>query len=43
LLCDLEGWSHREIADALGITETNSRQHVFVARRKLRERLGEKT
>lgn len=40
LLSDLEGWSHREIADALGISEVASRQHVFVARRKVRERLG---
>lgn len=41
LLSDLEGWSHREIADALGVSEVASRQHAFVARRKLRERLGE--
>lgn len=40
LLHDLEGWRHRAIAEALGISEGRSRQHVFHARRKLRERLG---
>lgn len=40
LLADLEGWSHREIADGLGISEVGSRQIAFVARRKMRERLG---
>jgi RNA polymerase sigma factor (sigma-70 family) len=40
LLADLEDWSHREIAEVLGISEVASRQHAFVARRKLRERLG---
>lgn len=39
LLHDLEGWAHREIAAALGISEVGSRQHLFVARRKLREAL----
>jgi RNA polymerase sigma-70 factor, ECF subfamily len=42
LLHDLEGWQHREIADALGCSEGMSRQHLFVARRALRERLGER-
>jgi RNA polymerase sigma-70 factor (ECF subfamily) len=41
LLHDLEGWTHAEIAAALELTETNSRQHLFVARRALRERLAE--
>ncbi len=42
LLHDLEGWKHREIADSLGLSEGMSRQHLFNARRKLRERLGVK-
>jgi RNA polymerase sigma-70 factor, ECF subfamily len=41
LLHDLEGWTHPEIAKALGISEVGSRQHLFVARRKLRERLAD--
>jgi RNA polymerase sigma-70 factor (ECF subfamily) len=41
LLHDLEGWTHRTIGDALGITEVSSRQHLFVARRKLRASLGD--
>jgi len=36
LLHDLEGWTHPEIASALGLTEINSRQHLFQARRLLR-------
>jgi RNA polymerase sigma-70 factor (ECF subfamily) len=36
LLHDLEGWRHREIADALGISEVMARQHLFQARRTLR-------
>lgn len=40
LLHDLEGWKHREIAVALEISEGMSRQHLFHARRTLRERLG---
>jgi RNA polymerase sigma-70 factor (ECF subfamily) len=39
LLHDLEGWDHRGIAAALGISEVMSRQHLFQARRRLRERL----
>ncbi len=41
LLHDLEGWTHAEIAAALDISEVSSRQHLFVARRALRSRLGE--
>jgi RNA polymerase sigma-70 factor (ECF subfamily) len=41
LLHDLEGWTHVAIAKALGISEVGSRQHLFVARRKLRERLAD--
>lgn len=40
LLHDLDGWKHREIAVALEISEGMSRQHLFHARRILRERLG---
>ncbi len=43
LLKDLEGWDHRAIAQALGISEGMSRQHAFTARRALRARLGEAT
>ncbi len=42
LLHDLEGWKHRAIAEALGLSEVASRQHLFVARRQLRQRLGTK-
>jgi RNA polymerase sigma-70 factor (ECF subfamily) len=41
LLHDLEGWTHQAIAKALGISEVGSRQHLFVARRSLRERLAD--
>jgi RNA polymerase sigma-70 factor (ECF subfamily) len=40
LLHDLDGWTHAEIADALGITENNCRQHLFTARRALRSELS---
>ncbi len=40
LLHDLEGLKHREIAEHLEISEGMSRQHVFNARRTLREILG---
>jgi RNA polymerase sigma-70 factor, ECF subfamily len=40
LLHDLEGWKHREIAEFLGVSEETSRQHLFVARKRLREVLG---
>jgi DNA-directed RNA polymerase specialized sigma24 family protein len=39
LLHELEGWTHSEIADALGISELMSRQHLFLARRDLRLQL----
>lgn len=41
LLHDLEGWKHREIAEALGLSEVMARQHLFKARQRLRARLGE--
>lgn len=40
LLHDLEGWPHREIADALGIAEGTARYHLSHARRALRAHLG---
>jgi RNA polymerase sigma-70 factor (ECF subfamily) len=40
LLHDMDGWTHADIAESLGITEVRSRQHLFVARKLLRERLG---
>ena len=36
LLHDLDGWSHREIADNMGISEVMSRQLLFTARQTLR-------
>lgn len=39
LLHDMEGWKHREIAEALDISEGMSRQHLMGARRSLRKRL----
>jgi RNA polymerase sigma-70 factor, ECF subfamily len=41
LLHDLEGWTHAEIAAALGCSEVMSRQHLFLARRELRAQLGD--
>jgi RNA polymerase sigma-70 factor (ECF subfamily) len=41
LLHDLDGLTHREIGEALEMTEVRSRQHLFVARKQLRERLGQ--
>jgi RNA polymerase sigma-70 factor (ECF subfamily) len=40
LLHDLEDWTHAEIAATLEISEVMSRQHLFQARRTLRERLA---
>lgn len=40
LLHDLDGWSHADIAAAIGTSEGMSRQHLFHARRRLREALG---
>ena len=40
LLHDMEGWKHREIADLLDISEGMARQHLFVARKKLRTLLA---
>lgn len=40
LLHDLEGYTHPEIGDALGLSVVNSRQHLFVARRAMRDFLA---
>ena len=40
LLFDLEGWSHREIAEKLEISEGSARVHLHNARKSLRERLS---
>jgi RNA polymerase sigma-70 factor (ECF subfamily) len=40
LLHDLEGWSHREIGEHLGLAEGTVRAHLFWARRDLRQRLS---
>ena len=40
LLHDLENWTHKEIAEALDISEVSSRQHLFQARQILRAKLG---
>lgn len=41
LLHDLEGFTHPEIAEILGVPEGTSRSHLFRARRMLREELQE--
>jgi RNA polymerase sigma-70 factor (ECF subfamily) len=41
LMHDLEGWKHREIAMALGISDMMSRRHLSDARRVLRARLAD--
>jgi RNA polymerase sigma-70 factor (ECF subfamily) len=41
LLHDLEGFTHGEIAETLGISEVMCRQHLFRARQELRAELGE--
>ena len=40
MLYDLEGWSHREIAERLGISAGSARVHLHHGRRALRERLA---
>jgi len=40
LLHDLAGWKHRAIAEAIGISEVMSRQHLFQARARMRRLLG---
>ena len=36
MLRDVEGWSHHEVADQLGISETMSRRHLSDARKAMR-------
>jgi RNA polymerase sigma-70 factor (ECF subfamily) len=43
LLHDLHGWSHDEIAGAIGTSTGMSRQHLFKARKRLRGALGERS
>ncbi|MFZ4580876.1 MAG: RNA polymerase sigma factor [Myxococcota bacterium] len=43
LLHDLQDWTHAEVAAALEISETMSRQHLFVARRAMRKYLDDGT
>lgn len=40
LLHDLEGWSHAEIGEALALSEVNSRQLLFSARKAMRAALS---
>jgi RNA polymerase sigma-70 factor (ECF subfamily) len=40
LLSDLHDWSHEMIAESIGTSPGMSRQHLFKARRRLRELLG---
>lgn len=40
LLHDLHDWTHEMIADAIGTSAGMSRQHLFKARRRLRDLLG---
>ena len=39
LLHDVEGWTHQEIADSLGVAEGTSKSQLFKARAKLRQTL----
>lgn len=41
LMYDLEGYTHREIADILGVAEGTSKARLSYARAELREALGE--
>ena len=41
LLHDLEGWTHREIAESLELPAGTIRSHLHYARKKLRELLGD--
>lgn len=43
LLYDFEGWSHKEIAERLGISEGSARVHLHNGRRALRECLGDRS
>ena len=41
LLHDLEGWTHGEVAESLGMSEVMSRRHLSDARKRLRTQLGD--
>lgn len=41
LLHDLEGWTHREIAERMNLPEGTVRSHLHHARRRLRVLLGD--
>ena len=43
LLHDLEGWTHREIAELLGLPPGTVRSHLHHARKKIRTLFGEST
>ena len=40
LLHDLEGWTHREIAERMDLPDGTVRSHLHLARKRLRELLG---
>lgn len=40
VLHDVEGWTHREIADALGVADGTCKSQLFAARRWIRSYLG---
>jgi RNA polymerase sigma-70 factor (ECF subfamily) len=40
LLHDLEGWTHRAVADLLGLPEGTVRSHLHYARKSLRALLS---
>ena len=42
LLCEVEGYTHREVAAILDIPEGTSKARLFEARRQLRAALGER-
>jgi len=43
VLHDVEGWTHLEIADSLGVTTGTSKSQLFAARRWVRSYLGTKS
>ena len=40
ILIEVEGYSHQEVADLLGITVGTSKSQLFYAKKRLRETLG---
>jgi len=40
LMHDMDGWKHQDIADSLKVSVESSRQHLFVARKRLQKLLG---